>query len=84
MPAKPEICETCPFDGQIRALEEWRREMEKARVDDIREVSDKLGEVHEKVNAFGLKLAKLDGKIIGAVLASTAAASVVAWLLRHS
>lgn len=82
-----EVCDTCPFRGQIESLEEWRRSMEGARLEDFRHVNNKLSEVHEKINTVANSVHGLTGKIIGAVAASFAAASVIAFLvtmaLRH-
>lgn len=74
-----EGCEACPYEGQIKELAEWRRSMDGARLEDFNRVNEKLSDVHEKINGVAQSLHGLNGKIIGAVAASFAAASIIAF-----
>lgn len=68
---------------RVNGMEREMRDANASRVTDLKDFTDKLGEVHEKVNGVALKLAGLDGRIIGAVLAGSAAASVIGFMLSH-
>lgn len=66
---------------RVNGVEATMNAANSERVSDLRDFTDKLGEVHEKVNGVALKLAGLDGRIIGAVFAASAAASVIGFML---
>jgi DNA-binding ferritin-like protein len=66
---------------RLNSVEGTMNVANRERVTDLKEFTDKLGDVHEKVNSVALKLAGLDGRIIGAMIAGSAAASVIGFVL---
>jgi DNA repair exonuclease SbcCD ATPase subunit len=52
------------LEGRVERLEEWKDGREEKRVEDIREFSAQLGQVHEKVNGAVGQLAQIRGQLL--------------------
>lgn len=69
---------------RLDALEEWRQEVDRSRLEDFKDLTKKLGEIHEKLNAVALQVASLAGKDNGkssliALLGLIVAAAALFW-----
>ncbi len=74
--------DSCPYAGQIEELASWRRAHEEARMEDYREVLDKMGEVHEKVNSIATRVENIAGWKAGAVFAIGGAFTIITILVQ--
>lgn len=68
-------------ENRLDVMERTLRERDDHRVADIQHFTEKLGDVHEKVNTVALSLAGLNGKLVVFGLVTTGAGAIVMFML---
>lgn len=73
---------------RLESLEEWRQEVDRTRLEDFKDLTTKLGAIHEKLNSVALQVAQLAGRDSGkdrsasfivALLGLGVAAAAIIW-----